>query len=361
MKVNFSNWLIGLIIAAHSSGAVLVPPAAPQHAWQDSIHGYVRSDEYHWLRQRDNPEVIRYLRAENTYTAAVMRHTEKLQRQLYREFRSRIQESDLSVPVKLDSFYYYDRTVKGQDYSIYCRKKGSLTAKEQVLLDENALAKGHAYYSIDGTFVSPDHSILAFLADTAGSFTYTVYFKDLKAGRLVADSICGAKSMVWANDNRTVFYEAYDSAQRSDRICRHVLGTPADRDRVVFHEADPEFSVGLQKTKSQKYIIVYSVSKTTTEAWLGLADAPADSFRIFKPRVPGLEYYIDHHGDSLYIITNDSAQNYRLMAAPASDWSRGKWSQVIAGRDSVLLEDVQMYRGHYVVQERAHGLVRLRV
>lgn len=350
-----------ILLLSSVSAAQPLPPAAKMVPWQDSIHGYLRSDEYRWLRDRTDPEVIRYLKAENAYTDAAMRHTRRLQDRLYREFRGRMRESDLSVPVKLDSFYYYDRTIKGRDYSIFCRKKGDLRAPEEVLLDENRLARGRAYYSIDGTFVSPDHSLLAFMADTAGSFTYTIYFRDLSRRAMYPDSICRAKYMAWANDCRTVFYETYDSTLRDDRVLRHVLGTPQADDRVVCREDDPEFTVSLQKTRSGKFIIAYSLSKTTTEAWVGSADAPGDSFRLFRPRAAGREDYLEHHGDSLYIVTNEGAVNFRLMAAPLSDWSRPGWSEVIPARDSVLLEDVLMYRGHCVVQERAGGLLRLRV
>lgn len=350
-----------IILLGATACAQPAPPVAPQRPWRDSIHGQVRSDEYHWLRERDDPEVLAYLAAENAYSDAAMRHTRPLQERLYREFRGRVQESDLSVPVKLDSFYYYERTVKGQEYSLHCRKQGSLKAEEQVLLDENRLARGHAYYSIDGTFVSPDHTVLAFLADTAGSFTYTAYFKDLIRGRMLPDSICRVRDLVWAGDSRTVFYETYDSTLRDDRVLRHVLGTSQGDDRLVYREPDPEFSVSLQRTRSRRYVIVYSLSKTASEARIGRADAPDDSFRLLRPRAAGREDYLEHHGDSLYIVTNEGAENFRLMAAPLSDWSRPNWNEVIPARDSVLLEDVLVFRDHCVVQERAGGLLRLRV
>ncbi|MCU0606717.1 MAG: S9 family peptidase [Candidatus Edwardsbacteria bacterium] len=349
-------WSLALPLSAQIN-----PPVAATVPWQDSIHGYVRNDEYHWLREKTNPEVIKYLKAENAHTDAVMRHTRQLQEKLYRQFRGRMRESDLSVPVKLDSFYYYDRTVKGQEYAVFCRKKGSLRAREEVLLDGNQLARGHAYYSVDGTFVSPDHTILAFLADTAGSSTYTIYFKDLARGSMVADSICRARYMAWANDNRTVIYETYDSTLRDDRVLRHVLGTPQADDRLVYREQDPEFSVSLQRTRSKRYLVVYSHSKTASEARIGSADAPDDSFRLLRPRAAGREDYLEHRGDSLYIITNEGAENFRLMAAPLADWSRPNWSEVIPARDSVLLEDVLVFRDHCVLQERAGGLLRLRV
>lgn len=353
--------LISIVLLGGAITAQPKPPVAKTISWEDSIHGRVRSDEYRWLRDKANPEVIVYLKAENAYTNAVMNRTRPLQRRLYREFRARIQETALSVPVKLDSFYYYERTVKGKDYSIYCRRRGGPKAAEEVMLDENALARGHSYFSIDGTFISPDHSILAYLADTTGAFTYTIYFKDLKSGKLLPDSITSAKYLAWANDNRTVFYEGYDESQRSDRVFRHRLLSPPDSDRLVYKENDPEFSVSLQRTRSRKHVIIYSASKSTSEARVGDADAPDGTFRLFKPRLPGYEYYLDHHGDKFYIVTNDSAVNFRLMEAPVADPARANWTELIPARDSVLIEDVLMFREYCVVQERIHGLAQLRV
>lgn len=348
------------LIIATASLAQPAPPMAPQREWRDSIHGYVRHDEYRWLRDRDDPAVLEYLKAEKAHAESAMAHTKKLREKLYRELRGRIQEDDLSVPVKLDSFYYYERTVKGGDYSIYCRKKGSLKAGEEVLIDENLLASGRAYYSVDGTYPSPDHSILAYLADTLGSFLYTAYFKDLASGRLI-DSIGEVRGMVWANDNSTVFFEACDSAQRSDRIIRHRLGSARAEDSAIFREADPEFSVNIYRTKSKAYLVIHSASKTTTEAWVCPADSPDAGFRVFRERSAGTEYYLDHHGDSLYLVSNDRHRNFRMLSAPARSWAPDEWNEVLPGRDGVLIEDVRMFQDYYVVQEREGGLARLRV
>lgn len=347
--------LLGRTIVAQPA-----PPSAPQRLWQDSIHGYVRRDEYHWLRERKDPEVLAYLKAENAYTDSMMSHTRKLQEKLYREMRRRIREDDLSVPLKIDSFYYYDRTEKGREYAIYCRKKGSLKAKEEILLDENRLAKGYAYYSVDGTHISPDHNLLAYLADTSGSFLYTIYIKDLRTGRL-ADSISSSRGMVWANDSRTIFYEACDSTQRTDRIIRHRLGQPADSDRVVLHEADPQFSLDISRSSSRRYLFAHSYSKITTEAYLCPADSPEAGFRMFRARRPGIEYYLDHHGDSLYILTNEGAENFNLMSASRQNTDGDDWHEVIPGRPEVLLEEVRIYRDYLVAVERRDGLRRLRV
>jgi oligopeptidase B len=359
MKRHFQAIFLGALLAV-GAGAQSAPPAAKTVAWTDSIHGYVRRDEFHWLRDRDDPDVMAYLRAENAYADSMLSSSRKLREKLYREMRKRIRDDDLSVPVKIDSFYYYDRTLKGKEYGLYCRKKGSLGAKEEVMLDENRLAEGRKYFSIDGTFISPDHKILAYLADTSGAFLYTIYFKDLAEGKLV-DSISGSLGLAWAADSRTVFYEACDSTQRTDRIIRHRLGEPADSDLVVFHEKDPEYSAGISRSKSRKYLFIHTFSKTTTEAWLCPADSPATGFTLFKPRRPGIVCYLEHRGDSLYLLTNEGAENYRLLSAPIGGLQKKPWNQVIPGRPDVLLEDVRLYRDFMVVLEREHGLQKLRI
>ncbi len=335
------------------------PPVARTVDWTDSIHGYVRRDEYHWLKNRQDPEVMSYLAAENAYTDSMLSSTRRLQERLFKEMKKRIRENDLSVPVKIDSFYYYERTKKGREYAIYCRRKGRLTAKEEILLDENLLAQGRKYFSIDGTFISPDHSILAYLADTSGAFLYTIYFKDLATGRLV-DSISSSRGMVWALDSRTVLYEACDPTQRTDRIIRHRLGQPADSDRVVYHEIDPEYSADVFRSKSRKYFFVGSYSKTSTEFWIGPADRPEAGFVRIRPRERGLEYYPEHHGDSLYILTNLGAENFCLLSAPV-DSPQAAWNQVIPGRPDVLLEDMLPYEKYYVAVEQRQGVRRLRI
>lgn len=349
----------GLLLAA-AAYAQPKPPLAPQREWRDSIHGFVRQDEYHWLRERKDPEVLAYLRAENAYTDSMMAHTRKLKERIYREMRRRIRQEDLSAPVKIDSFYYYDRSEKDKEYTIYCRKKGSLKSREEILLDENRLAAGRAYYSIDETKISPDHSLLAYLADTMGSFLYTIYIKDLKSGRLI-DSISSARGMVWANDSRTIFYEASDSTQRTDRIIRHLLGQPANSDRVVIQEPDPEYSVDISRSPSRRYLFIHVYSKTATEAYLCPADSPEAGFKLFRGRVPGVEYYLEHHGDSLYILTNQGAVNFKLLSAPLDNLEGENWPEVIPGRQEVLLEDVRIYRDYLVAVERQDGLRRLRI
>lgn len=353
-------FLAGLTVFSGQIDGQPAPPQAPQRFWRDSIHGHVRSDEFHWMRERNDPELMAYLAAENAYAESILRHTRKLQEKLYREMRSRIREADLSVPVMIDSFYYYSRTVKARDYPIYCRRKGNLKAKEEVLLDENRLAGGRAYYSIDGTYISPDHATLAYMADTSGAFLYTIYLKDIASGRLV-DSISSARGMAWSTDSRTVFYEACDSAQRTDRVIRRQLGSGPEKDEIVYRESDPEFSVSVSLTRSRGFLLIHTYSKNESEALVCPADSPNGCFRILKARSAGAEYYVDHHGDSLYVITNDVHDNFRMVSVSTANRSDGGWNEVIPGRDDVLLEDVRIYNGHYVLVERRDGLKRLRV
>ncbi|MBI5806098.1 S9 family peptidase [candidate division TA06 bacterium] len=349
----FQVLLAGLVLAQPK------PPMAPVVAWSDSINGFVRSDDYHWLKERSDPRVKRYLEAENAYTDSVMAPTRGLQKKLYREFLNRIKQTDLSVPVKRDSFYYYSRTVKGQDYYIYCRKKGSLKASEEILLDENKLARGHSYYSIDITEVSPDHSILAYAVDTSGAFVYDVHFKDMKARKNIPGTISGVRNIVWANDSRTVYYEAVDSTQRSDRVFRRRLGE--GRDSLIYHETDPRFWVSISKTFSQQYLFITSASKEESELRYLNAGRTEDSFKLFRPRRQKVEYWLEHHGPDFYIFTNDSAQNYRLLRAPISDPAAKNWVEVIPHRPDVLLENVLMFRDFMAIQERTNGLSGLKV
>ena len=348
-----------LIFMAGFVQAQPMPPAAPVVPWSDSINGFVRTDHYHWLRDRSDPRVKRYLEAENAYTDSMMAPTRPLQKKLYREFLSRIKQTDLSVPVKRDSFYYYSRTVQGQDYYIYCRKKGSLKAPEEVLLNENELARSHAYYSIDITEVSPDHSVLAYAADTTGAGIYSAYFLDLKTKARLSDTLSNLSNIVGANDSRTIDHEALDSTQRCDRIFRHRLGE--DRDSLIYREADPQFWLSISKTASQQYLFITSASKEESEVRYLNAGQTEDSFKIFRPRRKKVEYWLEHHGPDFFIFTNDSAQNYRLLRTPVSDPGSKNWIEVIPHRPDVLLEDVLMFRDFMAVQQRVDGLSGLTV
>ncbi len=340
----------------------IAPPVARIVPKVDNLHGERRVDNYFWLRERDNPEVIEYLEAENEYTEAMMKHTEEFQKQLYKELLGRIKETDLSVPVKIDDYYYYTRTEEGKQYSIHCRKKGSLDAQEEILLDQNVLAAGHEYFRIGTYSVSPDHQLLAYSTNTTGSEVYTLYVKDLSAGELLSDKIENTYySVEWANDSKTIFYSILDESKRPYKLYRHTLGTDPAEDVLVYHEADESFFLRAHKTKSKAYLILNLGSATTSEVHYLEADNPSGNFRIIHPRQHEMEYYVVHHDERFFIMTNDDAKNFKLMEAPVADPAKKNWKEVIPHSDSVKIDAVDVFRNHLVVCERENGFKKIRI
>ena len=340
----------------------MTPPVAMTIPKVDTLHGETRIDNYFWLRERDNPAVIEYLKAENKYTETMMKHTEEFQKQLYKELLSRIKETDLSVPEKIDNYHYYTRTEKGKQYEIHCRKKGSLDTEEEILLDENALAAEHEYFSIDVYEVSPDHQLLAFSTDTTGSETYTLYIKDLDTGELLKDEIANTYcSVEWASDNRIIFYNVLDEAKRPYKLYRHRLGTDPREDILVYHEEDEAFFLSMYKTKSRAYLLLNLRSMTTSEVRYLRADRPTEDFKIVHPRQHEMEYYIDHHGERFFVMTNDNAKNFKLMEVPVTAPSKKNWEEIIPHRDSVKIDGMEAFKNHLVVYERENGLKEIRI
>ncbi len=364
MKINiFFTALILLFLAACSSKEKIEPPMAKKVPKELTVHGDTRIDNYYWLNDRDNPEVIAYLEAENAYTDKVMKHTEALQDELYEEIRSKIKEEDKSVPYKKNGYYYYTRTEADKEYYLVCRKKGSLDAEEEVMLDVNQMAEGYEYYAIGGTSVSRDNKILAFGVDTLSRRKYTIYFKNLETGEILEDAIpLTTGSTVWANDNKTVYYVLKDDVTlRSMKIMKHVLGTPVENDEVVFYEDDETFSVFVFKTKSEDFLIIGSESTLTSEYRYLDANNPEGEFQIIQPRERGLEYSVDHAGDYFYIRTNLDAQNFRLMRTSVNATTKENWEEVIPHRDEVYFADFDVFNDYLVVTEREEGIIRLRV
>ena len=338
------------------------PPVAKKIPKIDSLFGDIRVDNYFWLRNAADTEVINYLKAENEYAAEVMKPTEALQTKLYNEMRRRIKETDMSVPEKIDDYYYYTKTVQGKQYSIYCRKKGNLKAREEVLIDENKLAEGRSYFEVGAYRISPRHDLLAYAVDTTGAEEYTLYIKDLSADSLYRETIAAIDGyMQWANDNRTIFYVMYDAMQRPYRLYRHVLFAPDRKDDMLYQENDERFFLGIGKTRSRKFLLMNLESKTATEYYCLDADNPRDSFRVILSRVAEVEYYIEHNADKFYFLTNDHAKNFRLVEAPVLQPSRDHWRELIPASDSVYLEGFDCFRDHLTVYERHQGLPRLRV
>ncbi|NIR42665.1 MAG: S9 family peptidase [Gemmatimonadetes bacterium] len=339
------------------------PPRAEVIPHELEAHGHMRIDNYYWLNQRENPEVIAYLEAENEYTEAMMAHTEALQEKLFQEIKGRIKETDLSVPYREGDYFYYSRWEEGKDYPIYARKRGSLDAAEEIMLDVNELAEGHGFTSVRSPQVSSDGSLIAFAHDTVGRRFYNIRFKDLETGELLEDEISQVTANVaWANDNRTVFYARQDPVTlRRYQIYRHVLGTDPANDELVYEESDVEFSCGVWKTKNERYVIIGSFQTLSNEYRYLDADDPGGEFTLFLPRERDHEYEIDHFGDHFYILTNDEAQNFRLMRTPVDRTGKDHWEEVISHRDDVLLMDLEIFRDFMVLTERKDGLRQLRV
>jgi oligopeptidase B len=342
--------------------AELVPPIARVERRVHSLHGETRIDEYFWLRDRSDPEVLAYLEAENRYTEAVMRHTEALQEQLYQEMRGRIKETDLSVPERVDDYFYYTRTEAGGQYPILCRRRGSLEAPEEVLLDQNPLAANHAYFKIGISEVSPDHRLLAYSVDTSGAEEFTLYIKDLTTGQLLAESI-GETSVgvTWANDSRTLFYTLLDHARRPCRLYRHLVGTSPTSDVLVYFEPDESFFLDINRTRSRRYLLLDIASHSTSEVRFLDADQPDGVFQVVQPRESGIEYSVEHHDERFFITTNDGAPNFRLVQAPVASPSKANWTPVLPYRPEVKLDETDAFRSHLVVYEREAGLRQIRI
>lgn len=339
-----------------------LPPIAKQQPQVLSLHGDDRTDAYFWLRHRDDPNVIAYLDAENDYTKAMMAHTEELQTALYNEMLARIQETDLSVPYRKGAYYYYSRTETGKDYPIYCRKLDSLDAPETVLLDQNALADGHDFFELGLFDVSPNHQLLAYAVDTTGSERYTLFFLNLATGQLYPETILETGyGFAWGNDNQTIFYTRMDEANRPFKLMRHRLGSAVSDDELVYYEADEFYFLSVGKTRSDAYILLELGSKITSEVHYLDANQPEGKFQVIQPRSSGIEYQVEHHSDSFYIVTNDEALNFKLMQTLVTAPAKENWQLVIPHRENVLLEGVSAFAKHLVIYERETGLPTLRV
>jgi len=327
-------------------------------------HKEVRTDNYFWLNDRENPEVIEYLNQENAYYKSMTEHTKGFQEFLFEEMKSRIKEDDSSVPYFYNGYYYITRFETGQDYPIYSRKKGSLAADEEILFNCNEMAKGHSYFKLGGMSVSPNNQYVSFGLDLVGRRIYTIQIKNLETGQVLEDKIENVTGgSVWANDNKTLFYTKQDEVTlRSDKVFKHKLNTDSKNDVLVYDETDDTFNVSISKEKSRKYIVIGSGSTLTTEYRILNSDDPDGEFKVFQPRVRGLEYSISHYEDHFYILTNkDKATNFKLMKTPENATLKKNWVDVISHREDVLLEDIEIFRNYLVVEERYNGLTQIRI
>ena len=340
------------------------PPVAEKIEKHLEKHGDVRIDNYYWLNERENEEVIDYLERENDYYERMTEHTNDFQEDLFEEMKSRIKEDDESVPYKYNGYYYITKFEKGKDYPIYTRKKDSLDAKEELLFNVNELAEGHSYYNLSGLSVSPDNTKVSFGVDTISRRKYTIYVKDLVTGELLDENIpMTTGGSTWANDNKTLFYTQKDEQTlRSDKIYRHRLGTSSEKDELIYTEEDETFSTFVYKTKSNKFLVIGCYSTLTTEYRILNADTPFEDFKMFQPRVRGLEYNISHYEDSFYVLTNkDGATNFKLMKTPDDQTSMENWEDMIPHRKDVLLEDIDIFKEYYVIGERSNGLNKIKI
>lgn len=338
-------------------------PIAPQKPLLLETHGHQRTDKYYWMNERENPEVISYLEAENAYTKSVMKPTEDFQKELFEEMKGRIKEDDQTVPYFKSGYYWYVRYEKGGEYPIYCRKKDSLDGQEEIILDVNELAKDKPFYQVGGTATTPDQNILAFAADEVGRRIYTIWFKNLETGEIYLEPIPEVTgNFVWAADNQTLFYSKQDpDTLRSHRIYKHRLGTDSQLDELVFEEKDEEFSCVMHKSKTEQYLFIHSESTISSEMRFLEADKPDGEFRMLQERVPFLEYAADHYKDHFWIRTNADAQNFKLVKAPIAASSKENWVDVIPHRPEVLLEDFDLFSRYLVTQERSNGLTQIQV
>ena len=339
------------------------PPIARVVPHELERHGHVRVDDYYWLKERDNPQVIEHLEAENEYTEAVMARTGELREELFAEIKGRIKETDESVPYKLDDYFYVTRYEEGRQYPVYCRRKGSPEAADEVMVDVNALAEGEEYCSVQSLRVSFDQNLLAYAVDTVGRRIYTIYFKNLTTGEILPDTIPEVTgNLAWANDNKTLFYSKQDPVTlRSHRIYRHVLGTDPAADVLVYEESDETFRCAVSRTKSKKYLLIASSQTLASEVRYLDAASPTGTFTVIEPRRREHRYSVDHRGDDFYIRTNDDATNFRLMKTPVSSPGRESWQEVVPHRGDVLLEDFELFDDYLVTAERCAGLVHLRI
>ena len=382
MKINQHGWLVRVLTVlpvlfflafippgckkgeeAKKLSDAIEPPVAKIIPKELTAHGHTRIDNYYWLKQRDDPEVVAYLEAENAYKDAFMAHTKDFQEKLFQEIVGRIKQTDMSVPYKDQGYYHYTRYEEGGEYPIYCRKKESLDAEEEIILNVDEMAKGYDYYNVAGYSTSSNNNLIAYGVDTVSRRLYTLYFMDLTTRQLFDERIPNTSGRAaWANDNKTVFYMLKDpTTLRSYKAMKHVLGTPVSEDEEIYVETDETFSTYVYKTKSKKYMIIASSQTLSSEYRFLDADTPEGEFQIIQPREKDHEYSVDHYKDKFYIHTNLDAKNFRLMETPVDKTTKENWKEVIPHRDDILLQGFEVFKNYLVLSERKNGLTQIRI
>ena len=340
------------------------PPKAEKIPFKHEIHGDVRIDNYYWLNERDNEKVIDYLNNENSYTKKILKPTQKLQDELFQEMKSRIKEDDTSVPYYYNEYWYMRKYEKGKDYPIYLRKYKSLDADEELLVDVNKLAEGYSYFQLRGISISPDNKKMAYAVDTLSRRIYTIKIKNLETGEMYNEQIRNTTGgSTWANDNKTLFYSSReDVTLRVNKIHKHQLGSDVGEDELVYEEKDKEFSTGIYKTKSNKFLVIGSGSTLTSEVRYIDADNPSEEPKLFLKRVEGHEYSIDHYKNDFYIKTNiNDAHNFKIMKTSTSNTNLSSWKDLMKHRDDVLIEDMEIFDDYFVIVERNDGLMKVNI
>jgi oligopeptidase B len=376
MKIQFTLLTATVLIASCSTtnDNMITPPKAKKIKKEITTHGDTRVDNYFWMRLSDEQkeaekpdgqtqDVLDYLNDENDYLNKMMKHTKKFQERLFNEIKGLIKQDDASVPFTENGYSYYTRFEEGQDYAFYCRKEVAENASEVVMLDGPEMGKGKSYFAIGGQSVSTDNNLLAYSVDLVSRREYTIHVKDLSTGKILSDKITNTTGgAIWANDNKTLFYSKKDPVTlRSYQVYKHVIGTDQSKDKLVYEEKDDTFGVGIQKTKSGKYLMLTSWQTLSSETRYLDADNPNGEWKIILPREANHEYSVDHFGDDFYIVTNNNAKNFKLVKTPISNTSKSNWDEVLAHREDVYIEDVEIFKSHMVVSERSEGLNHLRV
>jgi len=348
--------------SAPAAAAAPAPPTAKKVHTENRINGGDLVDDYRWLRDKSNPDVAQYLEAENAYADAIMKPTEALQQKLYQEMVSHIKETDVNVPYRQGGYFYYTRWEQGKQYQIFARKKGSLDSAEQITIDQNELAKNEKFMSVGGYEPSDDGTLLAYTTDNTGFRQYRLHVRNLETGKDLADTAEKVGSNAWAADNQTLFYTVEEEkTKRQYRLYRHRVGTDSNKDDLVYEEPDERFNIGVQRSRSGKYLFLEISSHTTSEVRYLEAANPTGAWKVIAPRQQDVEYYADHLGEQFYIRTNDKGRNFRLVAAPASAPGKENWKEILPVRPEVMLSDFEPFQDFYVLVERENGLPELTV
>src|SRR5215216_56905 len=361
LSVLYTLPIISKVVAQSNGGAgAPQPPMAEKKTNTTNIHGTTIVDDYFWLREKTNPAVMAHLKAEDDYAQSMMKHTAAVQEKLYNEMLSHIKQTDNEVPFRSGGYFYYTRTEEGKQYQIYCRKKGGLDAPEEVILDENELAKGQKFMDVGVFLPSDDGNLLAYTTDNTGYRQYTLQVKDLRTGQLFPERIERVNGVAWATDNKTFFYVTEDAVtKRSDKFFRHVLG--ADKTDLVYDEKDELFDIGVGRSRDKEVIFVHAFSKTSTEARYIRADDPNGTLKVILPRQPEHEYDVDYRNKTFYIRTNKGSKNFRIVTAPVNDPSEKNWKDFIEHRPAVKLDGISLFANHAVLSEWENGLEQLEV